>query len=140
VKARVARADELDACIEIRREVFVVGQNVPLELEVDGLDPDLTHFVAWSGGVLLGTARMMECDGYAKAQRVAVLASARGQGIGAALMEALEHEARRRGFDVVRLGAQCTVIEFYERIGYSAYGPVFLDAGIDHREMSKTLG
>ena len=28
---------------------------------------------------------------------------------------------------------------FYERVGYSVYGPVYLDAGIDHRDARKTL-
>ena len=60
-------------------------------------------------------------------------------GIGAALMTALEAEALRRGFAEVRLGAQCAVIPFYERIGYVAIGPIFLDAAIEHREMVKAL-
>jgi predicted GNAT family N-acyltransferase len=34
------------------------------------------------------------------------------------------------------LGAQLKAISFYERLGFTAFGEVFLDAGIEHRMMS----
>ena len=33
------------------------------------------------------------------------------------------------------LGAQLDALGFYERLGFTAYGDVFDDAGIDHRMM-----
>lgn len=88
-----------------------------------------------------GTARLyVTPDGRAKAQRVAVANSARGHGVGRALMAALEEEARARGFREVVLGAQLSAVSFYQPLGYEAYGEVFDDAGIPHRMMKKTIG
>ena len=57
-----ATADEIAVCIEIRRVVFVLGQDVPEELEVDGLDPTCTHFLAAVDGEPAGTARLRITD------------------------------------------------------------------------------
>jgi predicted GNAT family N-acyltransferase len=35
------------------------------------------------------------------------------------------------------LHAQTSVVPFYERLGYTAEGPVFDEAGIPHRKMSR---
>ena len=134
---RIARPDELDACLEVRREVFIEGQHVPEDLEVDGLDPDCIHFIALVDGRAVGAARLRIANGKAKAERVAVRAEVRGHGLGHRLMDCLEAEARRLGHDEVILSAQVSVISFYEHRGYAAEGPVFVDAGIDHRMMRR---
>jgi len=140
LEVRRARADELPACLTLRHEVFVVEQDVPADLEVDGLDPIATHLVALREGRVVGTARIREVHGAAKAERVAVPRDARGSGIGAAMMRAVEIEARARGLSAVILHAQESAIPFYERIGYTAEGERFFDAGIPHRAMRRSLG
>lgn len=141
----VETGDELAACLEIRREVFIEEQGVSEEDELDDRDLECVHFLALPVpqsplSEALGTARLLESDdGCAKAQRVAVLRRARGQNVGHALMSALEAEARRRGFAEVGLAAQLSAIPFYQRLGYEPYGDVFDDAGIPHRSMKKRL-
>ena len=71
--------------------------------------------------------------------RVAVLKELRGKGYGKQLMLALHDEARKRGFQRLRLGAQLHAISFYESLGYTVSGDVFLDAGIEHRRMDLLL-
>ncbi len=149
--ARIIRGEaELLRCLEIRCEVFVEEQRVPLDLELDGLESKCTHFIAWAdergaseAGNLeaaLGTARLLiDSNGEALAQRVAVLAVARGRGIGRMLMIAIEQEVQTRGLPQVTLGAQLTAIAFYESLGYRAYGDEFDDAGIPHRMMRREL-
>lgn len=134
---RIVSPEKIQACLRIRLLVFVEEQKVPHDLEVDGLDPDCTHFLATDpDGNEVGTARMRVTeDGQVKAERVAVLLSARGTGVGADLMAALEIEAQTRGFSQVILSAQMSALPFYERRGYVANGPVFDDAGIPHRKM-----
>lgn len=131
--------EDIARCHEIRRVVFIEGQGVDAALEVDGRDPLCTHILAWDGDQLLGCARMRLVDGCAKAERVAVLSSSRGKGIGRVLMRALEAEAQRQGCSKVKLAAQVPVIAFYERIGYTAHGDVFMEAGIAHRWMTILL-
>jgi predicted GNAT family N-acyltransferase len=132
-------------CLEIRRKVFVDGQAVPVEIEFDGLDTDAEHFLAFGEGryeeapVALGTARMRIVNGVAKAERIAVLEEARGSGIGRALVESIELHAHNSGLRLVRLNAQLQSAGFYEKLGYLAEGKVFIEAGIDHRLMTKHL-
>jgi predicted GNAT family N-acyltransferase len=134
---------DFEACLEIRHEVFVEGQQVPAELEFDGLDRDAEHFLAFAddpeGAAALGTARMRVVNGMAKAERIAVLDRARGLGLGRALVEAIESRAREQGLPAIRLNAQVAVIPFYEKSGFIAEGEVFVEANIDHRAMTKRL-
>jgi ElaA protein len=44
-------------------------------------------------------------------------------------------ELRRRGAARAKLGAQTHALGFYEALGFVAFGPEFLDAGMPHREM-----
>ena len=131
---------ELPRCIALRRRVFVVEQQVPEDEEVDGRDPACLHVLAERAGAVVGTARLrVTAEGVAKAERVAVDRTLRGLGIGRLVMRALEAEAARQGHAAVVLGAQLEALPFYDRLGYEAYGPVFLDAGIEHRMMRLTL-
>jgi GNAT superfamily N-acetyltransferase len=74
-----------------------------------------------------------------KVQRMAVLPRARGRGAGAAVLSALEGLARRRGARATVLAAQLPARGFYERAGYTASGPEFLEAGIRHVAMRRAL-
>lgn len=127
-------------CLALRRTVFIDEQGVPERDELDTLDDLCTHFLAFDdGGHPIGTARLRFIDGHAKAQRVAVLAAWRSRGVGRALMGAFEAFATRGGARDVVLSAQLSAVPFYERLGYRAFGPVYDDAGIPHRDMSKPL-
>jgi predicted GNAT family N-acyltransferase len=139
VEVAIVGSEHLATCQEIRRAVFVAGQGVPEELELDGLDGACTHFLLWRDGVPVGTARMRVVAARAKAERVAVLTSATGCGLGARLMAELECAAAERGLTGVVLHAQETVIPFYEKRGYRVEGEFFVEAGIRHRTMSKAL-
>lgn len=130
---------ELSTCLEIRREVFVRGQGIAPRIELDGLDGECVHFLAHLDGRAVGAARLREPEGRAKAERVAVLEPQRGLGVGRALMDAVEAEALRRGHAELSLNAQAEVVPFYERLGYTAHGDPFEEAGIPHRAMSKPL-
>jgi ElaA protein len=130
-----ARAGERAPCFEIRRRVFIEEQGVATSEELDGQDDACFHWLAFLGAEPVGTARLRASSEGWKAERVAVLPAARRHGVGEALMRALEAEAWRRGAAEVVLHAQTAVIPFYERLGYTAEGPVFDEAGIPHRLM-----
>ncbi len=142
---RATTPEQLAACLQIRRVVFIEEQSVPEADELDDLDAVCRHFLAAPGKnsparEAVGTARILFLsDGTAKAQRVAVLKEHRKSGVGAALMFALEGEAARAGLATLVLGSQLSAVPFYERLGYEAYGDVFVDAGIDHLMMRKNV-
>jgi predicted GNAT family N-acyltransferase len=122
----------------LRTTVFVHEQKVPPEIEIDGRDPECAHVLAESAqGAPVGTGRLMP-DG--RIGRMAVLAAWRGRGVGAAMLEALVAEARRRGFAEVYLHAQSHAQGFYARHGFTAEGGEYLEAGILHVGMRARLG
>jgi predicted GNAT family N-acyltransferase len=124
----------------VRREVFIEGQDVAEAEEMDGLDSEALHLVAYDGEEPVGTARLREPDsGVAKVERVAVRDAYRGQGIGRELMYELEDLARAEGMDEAHLHAQTRVEEFYRDLGYETVSGVFDEAGIPHVEMVKVL-
>ena len=138
---REASPTELTVCLEIRKEVFIDEQHVPRSEEIDGLDWQCAHFLAFRGETAIGTARLRPlADGDMKVERVAVRKASRGTGAGRALMEAIETEAYRRGAVNMHLSAQMGALKFYESLGWAAEGPVFDDAGIPHRKMHKRIG
>ena len=116
----------------IRMEVFVQEQNVPAELEMDDRDAVCLHAVAYdAGGNALGTGRLLP-DGHIG--RMAVLRSARGAGVGGAILKGLMEKARERGDEKVVLSAQTHAAEFYLAHGFAMAGDVFYEAGIPHIE------
>jgi predicted GNAT family N-acyltransferase len=121
----------------IRTTVFVGEQKVPPEIEIDGRDPECVHALAESAtGEAVGTGRLMP-DG--RIGRMAVLAPWRSRGVGAAMLEALMAEARRRGLREVYLHAQSGAKDFYLRHGYAVEGEEYLEAGIPHIGMRARL-
>lgn len=137
----VGIADDADrpALYAVRHEVFVDGQGVPADLEVDGLDDVCVHLVARVGDAVVGTARVRSHEGHPKVERVAVRAPWRGRGLGVAIMAVAEQVARDQGGDAVHLHAQAGVIAFYEALGYVPVGERFHEAGIEHVAMVKQL-
>ncbi len=150
---RVTTPAQLEEAHALRVEVFVDEQQVPLAEEIDDADfaPTTTHVLVREGqvsgeGRVVGTGRLLTDPahpGEVHIGRVAVARSARGTGAGAAVMRALEEVALTEhasgGAVRIELSAQTQATGFYERLGYEVYGPVYLDAGIDHRDAAKTL-
>ncbi|MER6083212.1 GNAT family N-acetyltransferase [Streptomyces sp. NPDC001833] len=141
---------DLEACFAVRKQVFVVEQGVPEDLEYDEYDPVAVHVLAVrEDGVPLGTGRLLHGEPAAAKTggdpslgslgRLAVAAEARGLGVGVALVRAIEEAARARGLSAVDLHAQTHALGFYERLGYEPYGPEYEEAGIPHQGMRRVL-
>ncbi|AZV80158.1 GNAT family N-acetyltransferase [Parasedimentitalea marina] len=136
----ISITNDHDICFALRHQVFVVEQDVPVEEEIDELDKLATHLLATEKGLPIGTARVVYQGDIAKIGRVCVLKSARGTGLGAGLIKAAVQIARDRpDVSKAKLGAQLHALGFYEKLGFSVDGPVYLDAGIEHRDMVLTF-
>ena len=126
------------AALDIRREVFCVEQGVDESEEIDGLDPECSHYLARLAGEAVGTARtrLLANVGGVKIERVAVRKSLRGRGIGKAIMICVLDDIT---VGPAVLNAQLQVEKFYARLGFIAKGDVFQEAGIDHVRMVKII-
>jgi len=138
VSMRVGDWTQLRAyAMAVRDAVFVREQGIPAQMEIDEHDVFAVHAVAFDPcGVPLGTGRLLP-DG--RIGRMAVLAGARGQGIGAMILATLVAIAKSRGMPEVRLHAQLGAAAFYERQGFRAVGPSFEEVGILHQTMARSL-
>jgi predicted GNAT family N-acyltransferase len=137
----------------VRHEVFVLGQNVPIERDLDGKDHRPTiQFVGYEedhhhSGLAICTARVrpiyLEDEANpglfdAKIERVAVVERLRGNNIGQDLITYIM-QAMKRDSNVQNLilESQTHAKLFYERLGFIAVGDEFDDAGIAHIKMEK---
>ena len=118
---------------DIRYEVFVVEQGVPVEMEWDEMDAVCLHAVAYDGSDrAIATGRLLP-DGHIG--RMAVLKDFRGRGVGRALLRSLIQSAAKRGDREVLLSAQVHALGFYRAEGFVEEGPVYEEAGIPHQAM-----
>jgi predicted GNAT family N-acyltransferase len=121
----------------IRREVFVIEQNVPLDMEWDDMDDVSLHAVAYGANhQAIGTGRLLP-DGHIG--RMAVRMSARHAGVGSAILQELMRKAAKRGDPEVVLHAQTRAAPFYARYGFVTEGEVFDEAGIPHIRMRRVF-
>jgi predicted GNAT family N-acyltransferase len=126
---------------EIRERVFIHEQQVPIADEWDDKDEAATHFlVTTATGKAIACARLLletqTNQNLYHIGRVAVLAEYRHQAIGRELMTAVLTYCKQEHSDYkICLHAQTTRQRFYEHLGFTACGEVFMDAGIPHIEM-----
>jgi predicted GNAT family N-acyltransferase len=119
----------------VRFEVFVREQQVPIEEELDAMDAQCLHALAFNvAGEVVGTGRLLP-DGHVG--RMAVLSASRGKGAGAAILLCLIDGARSLGFDEVVLSAQTHAKGFYAKYGFVEEGEEYLDANMTHILMRK---
>ncbi len=132
----------------VRRLVFIEGQNVPEERELDGLDNESQHYVGYIDRTPVAVARTrhvnMNRTEYGcydlKIERVGVLPVYRGHGLGMEIMRfILAQLPEQPNIRNAVLESQVHALGFYQELGFTATGPVFEDAGIPHRKMYKPV-
>ena len=123
---------------EIRHEVFVIGQNVPADLEVDQYENEAIHYLAFLNNNPVGAARWRITDQGVKLERFAVLNEFRGRGIGSAMVKKILSDIKRdpvAGDKEIYLHAQLDAIPLYRKFGFVKYGNMFDEAGLLHYSM-----
>lgn len=139
---KITNEADLEKAFSIRKEVFVEEQHVPIEEEIDvydRLDGECEHVLLTKDGQAVGTGRVRLVDDYGKIQRVAIRLTERKHGYGKVIIQKLEELAAARGATKAKLDAQVHAIGFYEKLGYTVQSDVFMDAGIEHVLMTKSL-
>ncbi len=135
----VKTKEHYNDALSVRRDVFINEQEISPELEIDELENESIHLVAYDDDVPVGAGRVRIVQHKGKAERICVLSSYRGKKIGQAIMLAAEEFVRLEGLDKMALNAQKHAVPFYEKLDYTITSDEFMDAGIPHFEMEKTL-
>lgn len=87
------------------------------------------------GGLMLAPVD----DNTIRLMQVAVDTIYQGEGIGKDLVKYAEKRAKEAGYSRLVMHAMLFVVDFYEKMGYSAEGDVFEEQGITFLKMVKTL-
>lgn len=123
--------------MQVREQVFIEEQNVPVALEWDGKDNEAIQVLARDeNNHPIATARMLDTG---QIGRMAVLPEWRKKGIGSAMLIRLISQAQRLNYPKVFVHAQTTAVSFYERFGFVSKGEEFMDADMPHLEMAREL-
>jgi predicted GNAT family N-acyltransferase len=132
--------EEFSQMQAIRCSVFQDEQGVDPALEFDGLDETAEHLLAYLDNQPVGTARIRYLDQRTlKIERLAVLSTARGLGIGKKLMDKALELAEQKDIKEVVVNAQEYVKKLYQNLGFEQVGERFEEAGIPHIKMIKRL-
>jgi predicted GNAT family N-acyltransferase len=130
---KVTEQADLDKVFAVRREVFVVEQNCPPELEWE-FEDESTHFLATIDGEPAGACRWRKTDKGYKLERFAVLKKFRGFGLGQALVQTVLNNLPTDA-NYVYLHAQVQAASLYEKFNFEKTGTEFEEAGIKHYKM-----
>ncbi len=139
---KIENQEELEAAFDIRKEVFIKGQDCPEEEEFDEFDDESVHFIAFVKEQPVGTSRFRKTDKGYKLERFAVLEEFRGGGVGKRLVQTvlgyLDKEKLPEG-TLIYLHSQVDAMGLYSRYGFEKVGEMFDEVGIDHFEMQKKV-
>lgn len=120
---------ELYEIMCLRDIVFVVGQKITSEPEVDGRDPECWHAMLRQHGKLVGTARAFANESPKIVGRVAIHPELQGTGLGTVMMR---HVQGWLGDTHAELHAQAHLERWYTSLGWVRFGDVFEEAEIPH--------
>ncbi len=103
----------------IRYQVFTLEQQIPTELDFDGLDEESIHALVTEQGEPIATARLtVKEDGSSIMARVAVTEAYRGVGVASKVVQALMDHAQNIGVESIEIHAHGYLRKYYERFGF----------------------
>ena len=114
----------------------------PHSIEIDANEAYCIHFVLYDDkDKAAATVRLLPNIDLSQVtlQRMAVLDTYQGQGLGSILLKEAEDFAQEQGFQTISLHAQLSALKFYLNNGYQEVGNIFEEAGIQHITVEKSL-
>lgn len=133
----------LAECMKVRKQVFTIEKNVPVEIEVDEydvLDGVCDHFLIKSDEATVGAMRCKHLDDdKIKLQRFCILKEYRGSEYGKKSIELIEDTYKNQGVRHIEVDSKYDVHEFYEKCGYTIVSEIFVEADVPHVKMIKKL-
>lgn len=130
-------SQEIYALLAARESVFVVEQLCAYQ-ELDGLDLEALHLIAWAGKEVAATLRLLAPGiKYPEAAlgRIMTTQAFRGRGLGRELMQRAIQHADSHYPGGQRISAQLYLESFYRSFGFEKNSDTYLEDGIPHIEM-----
>lgn len=131
---------ELYDIAKARNEVFVCGQKITCENDLDDKDKKCYHLSVYDGENLIGYCRILDAGvSYNEASigRVLVLNEYRGRNIAQNMLKkAMDFIINDLRENKITLSAQFYIKGLYESVGFKAISDVYEEAEIPHIKMS----
>ena len=112
----------LKQVLQLRKEIFVDEQEIPIELEMDGQDDKSIHAIALKDDMVVATGRLTLEGKEGVISRIAVSSEFRRSGLGRSIMQYLEEQARQLQLHELTLKPHNYLQPFYQSLGYSLLG------------------
>ena len=132
-------SDEYGRAVQLRREVLRLPLGLDFTEEELAAEWDQHHLVALLTGDVVACLALTQLEAALKMRQVAVATDWQGLGFGRELIVESERFARDRGVEQMVLHARAHVVAFYEKLGYQVQGEEFVEVGIPHWFMHKSL-
>lgn len=133
----------LERTLKIREEVFTIEKGIPKNIDVDEHDKLLgicDHFLIQYNSKDVGTIRCMRLEnGIVRLQRYCFLKEYRKLGLGRETLKYIEKYYKEKGIKEITLDSKYHVVEFYEKCGYDKVSDIFMEAGVEHIKMKKSI-
>jgi ElaA protein len=128
---------------KLRSEVFVVEQNCVYP-DIDDLDLISNHVCMYDNGVLISYYRIIPPNSPRKAPiigRVVSPRNSRGNGFSKIVMKSAIDFIKQTytSEKVIFIMAQYYLLKFYESLGFIKISDIFLEDGIEHVNMEKSI-
>lgn len=130
----------VEAC-QLRYDLLRVPLGIThQDAEKFDFEKDAHHWVALNQGRVVGCVLLyVNPPKEGKLFQMVVAEDQQGKGIGVMLVNTLENAARQQHLNKIQLHSRLVALNFYRKLGYKAYGPIFAEVGIPHRRMFKVI-
>lgn len=125
--------------MRIRTDVFIIEQNVDVDIELDEYDYDAIQIIAYDNDTAVGCARVLFVNNEVSIGRIAVVKEYRKMHVGEGMMNFIFNLDELKDTKEIIIHAQCSAQGFYEKLGFVQTSDVYQEANIDHIMMVKTL-
>ena len=131
---------DFDEAMALRTEILRKPLNMEYKVEDIAQEHNSIHLAGFLDDQIVAYLILKPIDGnIVKMRQVAVSNQFQRQGIGAQLVAFSEKISKSRNFTKIELHARMPAVPFYKALAYDVVGDEFLEVGLAHYKMEKTL-
>lgn len=131
---------QYQATLELRNRLLRLPLGLDVHQENLETEREQWHYVLEDGATVVGcVVAVPKSATHAKIRQMAIDADQQHRGYGRQLLEQVERDLAERGIATVELAARREAVGFYQKLGYRAVGEEFVEVGIPHLQVEKTL-
>lgn len=140
IKTIVYGSHEYQLEVALRRDILRKPLGLEFSAQELAREIEQIHLGAFLNDRLVGCLLLVPLgDSIVKMRQVAIARDHQNQGIGGRLVVFAETWAKQNGSREISLHARDTAVPFYLKQGYQVYDEPFIEVGLSHRKMRKSL-